>query len=334
MTSKSPNRLTVTKEQLAEAARSVGLGPLQADAMWANLASRTPAPSSFSAAQVAWYFGAAVILAAMGWLISIVGSAYGAGALLAMSLAYTAAFTYGGWNFASQRDLRVPGGLLYMVATVMTPVTVAAAGEAFNVRLTIDAEMTVPFAALAAIGLLYASATRISFVVLPALLGGWFAAVSGAAWLFPGSGLSWEVVSVFYGAAVLLGSFLLDLRSDEDYSFWGYGIGALAVFGGLTFAGKSDAAYALYALGGVASMVVSVLLARRVFAFAGAAAVLVWLGYLSLKVENSAFFALALTALGVATIYGGVLYHRNADRIEAAILRLVPAGLRERLPRR
>jgi hypothetical protein len=333
MTSKSPTRLTVTREQLTAAGRTVGLGPVQSDAMWGNLVSNAPAPASFSAAQVAYYFGAAIVLVAMGWLVAIVSSTYGSGALLTMSLLYTAIFTVGGWMFASQRDMRVPGGLLYALATVMTPVTVSAFGETFHTHLSSGANTTLPFVALFVVGVLYTQVTRIAFVSLPALIAGWFAAVSAAEWLLPGSNLTWETTSILYGIAALVTSFVMDGRSEEDYSYWGYAIGAIATFTGLTMLDKSGGAYALYAAGGIVSMLVSVVLARKVFAFAGAAAVLTWVGHLSIVLfADSVLFPIVLTLAGIGTICGGWLYARNAERIDAAILRLVPGGLRSKLP--
>lgn len=336
MTSKTSNRLTVTKDQLAEAARTVGLGPVQSDALWADLAARASAPSTaaFSAADVFWYFGAAIVLAALGWLATIVTTTWGAGALAVTSLVYTAMFTFGGWTLASQRDLRVPGGLLYALATIMTPITVASAGEHFGWHFAADAQFAIPMAALFVVGLLYATFTRISFVAFPAFLAGWFASSYGIDLLLPGNGLNWETVSTIYGVMLIAASYGMDLRrDDEDFAGWGYFVGAIAAFVGLTALTKGDGAYALYALGGVATMLGSVLLTRKVFAFTGAAAVLVWIGHI-IMLTSSVLAPFILTAVGVATIFGGVWYQRNSEKIDAAILGFVPTGLRKLLPRR
>jgi MFS family permease len=338
MTQKSPQRLSVTKEQLAESGRVVGLGPMQTDRMWDDLVARvtaSPAPAAgngFSAAHLLYYFGAAVVIVAMGWLMALIGTFYGSGAIVFTALIYAGLFAYGGWSLASQRELRVPGGLLYMLAVSMTPIAVAAAME--STRWDTGMALAIPMLATAAVGVVVTRLTRISFVLLPALLGGWLGAIGGAEWLFVHDAPSWEVISIAYGALVAFAGFVMDGKSDEDYSFWAYGIGSLAAFVGLTILNKSDLAYALYAAGGVASMFVSVLLSRRAFAFTGAAAVLVWIFHLSaMFFSNTLLFPVVLVALGVATIYGGVVYHRNSEKIEAAVLRAVPEGLRRMLPR-
>lgn len=342
MTSKSANKVTVSKKDLAEAGRAVGLGTVQTDRMWELLTAGGAAPSqsSFGGAQVLWYFGAAVVLVAMGWLIAIVGSSYGSGATLATSLIYTAAFTFAGWKLASERDLRVPGGLLYALAVVMTPVTVTAAAETWQVGARFDDVTLWSALATAAVGVVYTLRTRISFVVLPALIAGWVAVLQWADWSLFGTGRGIaEWLTVAYGAALVLGSIFAEsgrgANADEDYSFWGYLVGAAAVFFGLAFVDKGEPGYLLFAAYGVASMLFSVVVNRRVFAFAGAAAVLTYLGHISIVFfANSALFPLVLTIIGIGTIYGGVLYHRHSDKIDAAILSLIPAGLRNRLPGR
>src|SRR5690242_19735144 len=113
-TSSSPARLSVTRDQLSQAARQAGLPSDQADRLWTELQSLAPAEPRFGAAQVAWYFGAAVILAAMTWLIAIVGSLYGSGATLATAIVYAGLFAIAAAKLSSNSGLRVPGGLLYV----------------------------------------------------------------------------------------------------------------------------------------------------------------------------------------------------------------------------
>jgi hypothetical protein len=332
MTHKSNSRISVTREQLDGAGKAAGLLPGQTDILWNQLSSLAPVATRFGAAQVAWYFGAAVILVAMTWLIAIVGDAYGTSALLATSLAYTGIFAIAGSRLAGQDGTRIPGGLLYVLAASMTPVTVSAAHDAFNLGFTGDQMTLLAAGATTVVGLALTRFTKIAFVSLPALIGGWMAAVAGADLVFGWGSWNWEVVSMVYGALLVAGSFAIDRGDDgEDYAFWGYAVGAVAAYAGLTFIAKGEFAYALYAAGGVASMLFSVIVGRKIFAFAGAAAVLTYLGHLSFVFfANSALFPAVLAALGIATIYGGVVYHRNSARIEAALLNLVPAGLRRR----
>lgn len=329
------SRISVSKQELGDAGKLAGLIPAQTEFIWKQL-SELPAPAgSISVAQVAWYFGAAVVLFAMTWLLTIIGDVYGQEALLGTILAYTGFFVVAGSQISKQEGLRVPSGLLYVIAAVLTPATVMATEQIWH--WSASPTHATLMAALATVGVsaLLTWHTRISFVILPALIAGWVAVNAGTDLIFGWNySMAWEIITVAYGAVVLLGSLFLDERTDEDYSFWGYLIGSLAVYSGLTVLDKSGAGYLLYAGLGLSSMLVSVLLARKVFAFAGAAAVLTYLGHLSFIVfANSVLFPVVLTAMGCATIYGGVLYHRHSASLEAAILGLLPEGLRKRLPR-
>lgn len=330
MTKRStPSRITVSKEQLSQAGNSAGLLPGQTELLWNQLSAMSPANAGFGAAQVAWYFGAAVILAAMSWLMIIIGDLYGNGAILGTSLVYTGIFALAGSKLAGQDGLRIPGGLLYALAAAMTPVTMSAAFDVLNLHLGGNQSTLLVAGATVLVGVGFTLATRIAFVSVPAVIAGWMAAVAGAELLFGPSAWSWEIVSAVYGAVLVAGSLSIDGKSDEDYSFWGYLVGAIALYAGLTFINKGDFGYLLYAGAGVFSMLFSVLVSRRIFAFAGAGAVLTWLGHLTFMVfANSAMFPLVLTVIGIGTIYGGVVYHRNRDAIDAAILRLVPEGWR------
>ena len=137
-----------------------------------------------------------------------------------------------------------------------------------------------------------------------------------------------------YGALIITASFIIDRRSNEDYAFWSYGFGATALWLGLTFLSKSELGFALYALGGVASMFASVLLSRRVFAITGGFAVLAYVGHVLMTyLGDSALLPVALTGAGALSIYLAIFYTKNVERIESAALRVVPEKLRRALPK-
>ena len=84
----------------------------------------------------------------------------------------------------------------------------------------------------------------------------------------------------------------------------------------------------------VGLLCLAVFLSRRVYAVFGAIGVMVYLGHLSHKVfKDSLLFPFALTVLGLAIIGIGLVYYRNAARIEAAITRMLPAWLMRLRPK-
>lgn len=329
MAEQTGSRLDVTKEQLLQAGQAAGLAPAQAERVWTELQTLAVRPVTFGAAQVAWYFGAAVVLVAMTWLLSIFGDLYGADATLITSVVYALLFALTGVKLAENRDMRVPAGLLYVLSVIMAPVAMTSLVDVMNWQLEPSQVTLLVSGAAVVAGTLATIGTRIALVSLPALVAGWVAASSAldVAFGIGGDGV-WQWVIAAYGAVLVVLGFTLD-RSDggEDYAFWTYGVGAVATYIGLTFLEKGEFAYVLYAISGLAAMLYSVLISRRVFAFAGAAVVLTWLGHLSFIVfADSPAFPIALTVIGVATIYGGVVYHRHAERIEAAIKTWLPTG--------
>ena len=77
----------------------------------------------------------------------------------------------------------------------------------------------------------------------------------------------------------------------------------------------------------------SVVLRRSIFLAFGAVGSLIYLISLASRLfEDSILFPAVLALIGVLVILGGVSYRKNRERIEAWAGRVVPAGLRDRLP--
>ena len=144
----------------------------------------------------------------------------------------------------------------------------------------------------------------------------------------------YQVVSLVFGLAVLVGAYVVDRRTEEDYAFWGYLFGMFAFWGGLTLLeGGSELDWFFYGGINAGFVVLSVFLQRRVFVVFGALGVFGYVGHLAWEIfEDSLLFPFALSAAGLAIIALGILYARNRDRIEGALMRIVPTGIRRALP--
>ncbi len=80
-------------------------------------------------------------------------------------------------------------------------------------------------------------------------------------------------------------------------------------------------------------MVVAIVIRRRVFMVVGALGVFVYLMYLAGEVfRDSLLFPVALSAIGLAFVLGGVRYARSRDRVRAWLLRRLPEGVSRGLP--
>jgi hypothetical protein len=70
-----------------------------------------------------------------------------------------------------------------------------------------------------------------------------------------------------------------------------------------------------------------------VFVVSGAAGAFGYVGHLAWEIfEDSLLFPFVLSAAGLAIIALGILYAKNRDRIEAAVVSAIPAGVRRLLP--
>ena len=102
-------------------------------------------------------------------------------------------------------------------------------------------------------------------------------------------------MAVWFGLAVLLIAYLVDLRSraGQDFAFWGYVFGLMAFWGGLSSMESGNEWTKLaYCLINVGLIGLSVLLSRRVFAVFGAFGVLGYSGSLVPRVPGFAGFSL------------------------------------------
>lgn len=334
---RSPNRLrkslNITKADLDWASSQGVITSKQSDDVWNALQSRVSANKpQFDFANLAWYFGALLVLVAMGWFMVELVDKFGAGGLLATSIAYTAGFVGFGSKLWFRDGLKVPGGLLFTLAVGMTPLTVASAMQLSGVHWeTQSALLTLELATVAA-GLLALRFVKFPFLTAPIYGSLWFMSLTLLD-MFGMHGWNNQLwVSAGFGAAILAVAFATDRKTEQDYSFWGYLFGMVSLWFSLTLMDSgSEMSKLLYCGLNLGFLVVSVILNRRVFAVFGTIGVLVYLGHLSYTLfAGSLLFPLALSFLGIGVIVGGIQYHRNRNRIDAYLRGFIPESLKNR----
>lgn len=336
---RSPNRLrkslNITKADLDWASTQGVITSKQSDDVWNALQSRASAnKSQFDFANLAWYFGALLVLVAMGWFMVELVDKFGSVGMLATSIAYTAGFVAFGSKLWFKDGLKVPGGLLFTLAVGMTPLTVASAMSLGNMQWDTQTSLVVLELATAAVGLLTLRFVKFPFITAPIYGSLWFLSITLLD-IFGGHGWNNQLwMSAGFGAAILAVAFATDRRTEEDYSFWGYLFGMVSLWFSLTLMDSgSELSKLIYCGLNVGFLVVSVLLNRRVFAVFGTIGVLAYLGHLSYTLfAGSLLFPLALSALGIGVIVGGIQYHRNRNRIDAYLRGFVPEALKNRFP--
>ncbi len=337
------NDLKLSKSDLDWASREGLLSPDQASALWAALERRRAGTARFDLPHVAYYAGALVVISAMGWFMSEAWDSFGGGGLTAIALGYALVFSVAGRELWSRRNLRVPGGLLFVIAVCMTPLAVYGVERMTGFWPQVSSEKFQDYSTqwllieLGTVisGLIALRFVRFPFLTAPIALSLWLMSMTLASILKDGESFSWDrEVSLGFGLAMIVVTYFVDRRTREDYAFWGYLFGLLAFWTGLSFTqSESELEKFGYFLVNLVLMILSVLLQRRVFLVFGGLGVFVYLSHLVQEVfTDSLLFPLALSLIGVLIIYGGVKFQRHEERINSAIIGLVPNSVRHWLP--
>jgi hypothetical protein len=342
--------MEISKRDIEWAATQGLISAAQVDPFWTALEGRAGSRARFDLPHVAYYFGALVVMSAMGWFVTKAWERFGGAGLLVIACIYALGFIIAGHHLWFRQQLRVPGGLLFTLAVWMTPLGIYGFQRMTGIWLQPDPgayrnyyEWVKGGWFFMEVGTILAGVVvlrfvRFPFLTFPVAFALWFMSMDLTPLIYGRPDFTWNQrlsVSLWFGLALLVLAFLVDRRTREDYAFWGYLFGTLAFWGGLSLMESgSELGKLVYCLVNVALILISVLLDRRVFMVFGALGIFGYLGHLAYTVfKDSLLFPFALSALGLAVIWLGIQYQRNRAAIEATILSVVPAGLRRQVAR-
>lgn len=342
--------MQMSKEDLRWAASQGVISPQQAEALWEALERRGSGRPKFDLAHVAYYFGALIVISAMGWFMTLAWERFGGGGIFLISAVYALCFVLAGRTLWFKQNLKVPGGLLFTMAVCMTPLGIYGLerlagiwpqgdpGPYRGYHVWVKGSWFLMEVGTILAGLIALRFVRFPFLTAPIAFSLWYMSMDLTPLLLGKLEFSWDErlwVSFWFGLAVLMVSYFVDRRTQEDYAFWGYLFGMLSFWGGLSLMQTGgELGKLVYALINAGLMLLSVLLDRRVFIVFGALGVFGYLSYLAYNVfKDSLLFPFALTGLGIAIIYLGIKYQQNREGVERSILSLLPEILKRRLPK-
>src|SRR3989338_7469602 len=107
--------MNLTPKKLAEGVQQGIISPQQADALWCYWHKDSDGTPRFDIIHVAYYFGALLIIFAMGWFLTDAWERVGGLGISAISSAYIIIFVTAGHILWFKKQMKVPGGLLYTV---------------------------------------------------------------------------------------------------------------------------------------------------------------------------------------------------------------------------
>jgi hypothetical protein len=222
-------------KDLARAVQAGILQPGQDQSLLAFLRQQPAPRGSFQLAHVAFYFGAMLIMAALGWLLTEAWMSLGDGALLIIASLYILLITLFALNL-QRRAQPVAAGVLAAVAVSIVPLAVFAIERMLGWWPLDDAQADyhqyytyvqggwlAMEAATVLAGLLMLRLIPYPFVVMPMAVALWFMSMDLSEWFF-GSPFSWEQrrqVSLWFGLGLLVVFLVIDGRTREDYARWG-----------------------------------------------------------------------------------------------------------------
>lgn len=344
--------MDIEKSDLLSAAAKAGLSKQSIEALWTALNEHPHQEASkFDLSRVLYYFGALIVITAMGWFVGSAWESFGGGGIFAIALTYILIFLAIGSTLWRKEGLRTPGGLFITMAVCLIPLAVYGLqkwsgwwvtdvpGEYKDFVSWVKGGWFFMEVATVIGGCLALKFYRFPFLTLPIFFTLWFMSMDVTPLIFKNTETFWNArlwVSIVFGIAVLIIAYLTDLkRTHDDFAFWGYLFGLAAFWTGISLLeSSSELQRFIYFLINIGLILLSVLLQRTVFLIFGAIGVLIYVTTLFYKYfSESAWFPLVLSLIGLGVIFIGMLYHKNRHRIEASILNVLPASALSWLPK-
>jgi len=301
----------------------------------------------FSFVHVLYYLGGMIAIGAMSLFMTLGWNSLGGWGGFATSILYGAlALLLSHW-FLEQKHLYIPAGILATLAVVTVPLAIFAAQMALgywgedkpfrDYHVFIDWRWIMMEFGTLAIGVILLWRYRFPFMLMPIAVTLWYMSMDLVPFLAGADKVyDWELrkfISVYFGLAMTLLAFWVDLRSraSRDYAFWLYVFGVLTFWGGLSLLESgSELGKLAYCGINVLMILVGTVLGRRVFAVFGGLGIAFYLGHLSWRVfKDSLVFPLALSLIGFAIIWLGVLWQRHEAQWSARLRGFLPVPLRE-----
>lgn len=344
-------QVNIHREDLNWAAAETGMSSDVAERLWQKLTQRASQPgrASFDVANVAYYLGALIVMAALGWLMNLGWEKFGGTAICGLAVLYAVLFVFAGRTLWFKENLKVAGGLLFTLAVWMTPLAIygfqqatglwtqGAPSDFRDYHIWVKGSWIYMELGTILAGCVALKFIRFPFLTFPIAFSLWYMSMDLTPLLMHRPEFSYTErlrVSLIFGLLMLVAAYLVDRRTREDFAFWGYLFGLLAFWGGLSLMdSSSELNKFLYCLINLGLIFMAVFLQRKMFVIFGALGVFGYLEHLSSAVFRDSFlFPMAVTLLGLAVIYLGVQYQRHSAAIEQSILDMIPVPLRKLRP--
>ncbi len=327
--------MNITKHDFFNTGIRLNLSKEQVQEFWSALEQNEPGSASSSFSRYLFYFGALIVISAMSWFITIAFESFGGGGIFLISLSYAAIFLIAGHLMWNKKHLRTPAGLLITMAVCMIPLGVYGLENylklwsddpyskfihffhIINGRWLSMEMITILF------GLIAIYFYPFPFLTAPIFLSSWFLTMDIVPALFGEIGWKQQCwISLFFGILLIMLGVAIDRKKKEDYGFWSYFFGALSFWGALNCLvwDKGEAILFVYLIINIVMMFLSILLERKILMIYGTLGIFLYISHLAFDIfGESVLFTFALSFVGLSIIALGILYQKNATRIEQSV---------------
>lgn len=298
----------------------------------------------FSFVHVLYYLGGMIAIGAMSLFMTLGWNALGGWGGFITAILY-GVVALGLTHKFLEKGLPIPAGIMATLAVVMVPLAIFGAQMALgywnesksyrDYHVFIDWRWIMMELGTLAAGCVLLWRYRFPFMLMPIAVTLWYMSMDLVPF-FNNGDYSWELrklVSLWFGLIMTLIAFWVDVRSrhSRDYAFWLYLFGVMTFWGGLSsMNSNSEINKLIYCFINVAMILLGAVLGRRVFAVFGGLGVAGYLGHLSYRVfRDSLIFPFALSLIGLAIIWLGVIWQRRESELSRKLRAYLPADLRE-----
>ena len=342
-------KITISQNDLNSAVEKEIITNQQANSLWNLFTEQSISKITFTGLNVAYYFGAMIIISAMTWFATEAFAQYNASGLFFVGIFYfTGLFLFGNRLYNNEQT-EIPGGLLLTSAVFMVPLVVFSIQEYFQIwgnespgnyrdfYIWIRSGWFLMEVTTIATAIIFLSKYKFTFLTFPLAFSLWFLSMDLTPIIFNSNDFTWDqrkLVSMIFGLVMLIFTYFIDRKTKKDYAFWLYLFGMLAFWGGLSLM-RSDSEFNkfVYCCINLFLIVLSVLFNRKIFIVFGAMGVYGYLYHLSDMVfRDSLLFPVALSFFGISIIWLGIKYNKNRERIDKYINSLLPEQLIKLLP--
>lgn len=342
--------MKVTKQLLEQAAEKQIIDQKQSQQLYQFFQENSKDGPGLSFTNVLYYLGGLIAIGAMTLFMNLGWESFGGWGVFFISLLYAGV----GLTFTQKfiaKELFVPAGICATFVVALTPLAVFG----LQVALGLWPESEVQYQdfhrkiqwywlymelATLIVGAVMLWRFNFPFLTMPVAVTLWYLTMDVAA-LLVGEAPDWELralVSLYLGLAMTLLAFWVDTRTrfTRDYAFWIYLFGVIAFWGGLSLQeSDSELSKFFYLLINLTMIIIGTALARKVFVVFGAIGAASYIGYLAFDLfEDSWMFPIALTFVGAAFIYLGLVWQRNETKFAAYLRSFLPVTLQELLSSR